>query len=98
MALIRVDLPEPFGPSSATCSPRRICRLRLRLTTLSPRTRVTPAKSMRREGATDFLTTDEHGLTRIKSRGTGKPPMDGKGRQSGQAGMRLKTSAVVPLG
>src|SRR6478609_11858142 len=67
MALIRVDLPEPFGPRIATCSPRAIWRVRLRLITLSPRTRVTPAKSMRRGEATDFLTTDGHGLTRRKS-------------------------------
>src|SRR6266849_1625396 len=37
MVLIRVDLPQPFGPRMATCSSPRITRLKSFRTTLSPR-------------------------------------------------------------
>src|SRR5450432_3815777 len=50
MSLISVDLPEPLGPSSATCSPCRICSVKFRSTVLSPRVTVTRAKSINKTG------------------------------------------------
>src|SRR6478735_5746122 len=98
MALIRVDLPEPFGPRIATCSPRAIWRVRFRLMTLSPRIRVTPAKSMRRGEATDFLTTDGHGLTRIKIGRIRKPPNSKGGGARPPGGLVDASSENLPGG
>src|SRR5215469_137688 len=47
MVLINVDLPQPFGPRIATCSPWPIRRLKSRSAVLAPRITVTLRSSMR---------------------------------------------------